>query len=118
MIVEACARGDRDALRPLLSPESYQGFETEIVRREAAGEKLETTIVAMDSAKIVGAGATPGRVEVTVRFDARVMMTRRNSADEIIEGGRTLPISEFWTFARDPRAADPNWRLVATRPAE
>lgn len=117
MIVEAFARGDRDALKPLLSPESYQGFETEISRREAAGEKLETAIVAMDSAKIVGAGATPGRVEVTVRFDARVLMTRRDSAGETIDGGRTSPISELWTFARDPRATDPNWKLVATQPA-
>lgn len=118
MIVDAFARGDRDALQPLLSKESYDGFAAEIARREAAGEKLETAIVAMDSAKIVEAGAAPGRIDITVRFDARVLMTRRNSAGEVIDGGRTLPIAELWTFARDPRATDPNWKLVATRTAE
>ncbi len=118
MIVEAFARGDREALQPLLSKESFEGFDAEISRREAAGEKLETAVVAMDSAKIVEAAAAPGRIEVTVRFDARAQMTRRNREGEVIDGGRTLPIIELWTFARDPRATDPNWRLVATRPAE
>ena len=50
--------------------------------------------------------------------DVRVLMTRRDRAGEVIEGGRTQPVVELWTFARDPRAADPNWKLVATRPAE
>jgi len=118
MIVEAFARGDRDALQPLLSQESYAGFASEIARREAAGEKLETAIVAMDGATVADARAEPGRVEVTVRFDVRVLMTRRDRAGEVIEGGRTQPVVELWTFARDPRAADPNWKLVATRPAE
>lgn len=118
MIVEAFARGDRDALQPLLSKESFEGFAAEISRREAAGEKLETAIVAMDSAKIVEAAAARDRVEVTVRFDVRAQMTRRNRDGEVIDGGRTLPIVELWTFARDPRASDPNWRLVATRSAE
>lgn len=118
MIVEAFARGDRDALRPLLSKDSYEGFAAEIARREAAGEKLETAIVAMDAAKVVGARATPERVEVSVRFDARVMMTRRDRDGETIEGGRTQPVVEVWTFARDPRAADPNWKLTATRAAD
>jgi predicted lipid-binding transport protein (Tim44 family) len=118
MIVEAFARGDRDALQPLLSKESFDGFATEITRREAAGEKLETAVVAIDSAKVVDAHAQPGRIDVTVRFEARVQMTRRDRAGEVIDGGRTLPIIESWTFARDPRASDPNWKLVATQPAD
>lgn len=118
MIVAAFARGDRDALQPLLSKESFDGFATEIARRETAGEKLETAIVAIDSAKVVDAGVQPGRIEVTVRFEARVLMTRRDRAGAVIDGGRTVPIIELWTFARDPRLSDPNWKLVATRPAD
>ncbi len=118
MIVEAFARGDRNALQPLLSKESFDGFATEIARREAAGEKLETAIVAIDSAKVVAARVQPDRIEVTVRFDARVQMTRRDQAGGVIDGGRTLPIVELWTFARDPRVSDPNWKLVATRPED
>ena len=118
LVVVAFAHGDRDALLPLLSKESYEGFAAEIARRETAGESLETAIVAMDGAKVVDARSEPGRIEVTVRFDARVLMTRRDRGGEVIEGGRTMPIVELWTFARDPRAKDPNWKLVATRPAE
>lgn len=116
MIVSAFAAGDRDTLRPLLSKEVFDGFAGEIARRAAAGETVETTIVAIDSALVESARATPRLNEIAVRFAARLMTVRRDKAGEIIEGGNTVPAEELWTFARDPRAADPNWKLTATRP--
>src|SRR3546814_2143306 len=41
MIVEAYAKGDADALRPLLSQELYAGFAAAIETREKAGERSE-----------------------------------------------------------------------------
>src|SRR3546814_14508916 len=55
MIVEAYAKGDADALRPLLSQELYAGFAAAIETREKAGEVQETTIVTIRSADIVEA---------------------------------------------------------------
>lgn len=116
MIVTAFARGDRDTLRPLLAKEVFDGFAGEIARREQAGETMETAIVAIDSALVEAARAAPRLNEITVRFSVRLMTIRKDRAGETIEGGHTAPVEELWTFARDPRAADPNWKLVATRP--
>jgi predicted lipid-binding transport protein (Tim44 family) len=118
MIVAAFARGDRAALQPLLSKAAYDGFETEIARREAAGETLETAIVAIDGFKVQSARAQPGLNEIVARIEARLLQVRRDRDGQTIDGGRTIPVVELWTFARDPRAADPNWKLVATRPAD
>ncbi|MGJ0392901.1 MAG: Tim44/TimA family putative adaptor protein [Methylocystis sp.] len=115
MIVGAFARGDRDTLRPLLAKEVFDGFAGEIARREAAGETVETAIVAIDSALVDSARAAPRLNEITVRFAVRLMNIRKNRAGETIEGGNTTPVEELWTFARDSRASDPNWKLVATR---
>jgi predicted lipid-binding transport protein (Tim44 family) len=115
MIVAAFAKGDRDTLRPLLSKEVFDGFAGEIARREAAGETVETAIVAIDSALVNSARAAPRLNEITVRFAARLMNIRKNKAGETIDGGTTMPVEELWTFARDPRASDPNWKLVGTR---
>lgn len=115
MIVTAFSKGDRDTLRPLLSKEVFDGFAGEIARREAAGETLETAIVAIDSALIDSASAAPRLNEITVRFAVRLMNIRRDKAGETIDGGNTAPIEELWTFARDPRGSDVNWKLVATR---
>lgn len=115
MIVTAFAKGDRDTLRPLLSKEVFDGFASEIARREEQGETVETAVVAMDSATVDAARVTAGRNEVTVRFASRLMSLRRNREGETIDGGQTRKVVERWTFARDPRASDPNWKLVATQ---
>lgn len=117
MIVSAFAKGDRDALRPLLAKDVFDGFAGEIARREAEGETVETAIVAIDSALVDSASAAPRLNEITVRFAVRLMNIRKDKAGEVIEGGATTSVEELWTFARDPRASDPNWKLVATRAA-
>lgn len=117
VIVTAFAKGDRDTLRPLLSKEVFDGFAGEIQRREEAGETVETDIVAIDSALIEAARAAPRLNEITVRFAVRLMTLRKDKAGETIGGAHTTPVEELWTFARDPRASDPNWKLVATRSA-
>ncbi len=114
MIVGAFAKGDRETLRPLLAKTVFDGFSNEIARREEAGETVETAIVTIDSALVQAASAAPRLNEITVRFAVRLINVRKNAAGEIIEGGNTMPVEELWTFARDPRASDPNWKLVAT----
>ncbi|MFO1104280.1 MAG: Tim44/TimA family putative adaptor protein [Methylocystis sp.] len=115
MIVVAFAKGDRETLKPLLSQDVFDGFSAEIARREQQGETMETAVVAIDSATVDAARAIAGRNEVTVRFVARLMSVRRDRAGETIDGGQTRKVVERWTFARDPKANDPNWKLVATQ---
>lgn len=115
IVVEAFARGDRDRLRDLLSNDVFGGFAAEIDRREAAGETLDSGVVAIDSAVVEDARAAPGRNEITVRFEARIMSVRKDRAGAQIDGGSARRVVESWTFARDPHASDPNWKLVATK---
>lgn len=115
LIVTAFAKGDRETLKPLLSQEVFDGFSAEIARREQQGETMETAVVAIDSATVDAARAIAGRNEVTVRFVARLTSVRRDRAGETIDSGQTRKVVERWTFARDPKAGDPNWKLVATQ---
>ncbi len=115
MIVTAFAKGDSETLKPLLSQDVFDGFSSEIARREQQGETMETAVVAIDSATVDAARAIAARIEVTVRFVARLMSERRDRAGEIIDGGQTRKVIERWTFARDPKVSDPTWKLVATQ---
>ncbi|MGD9543963.1 MAG: Tim44/TimA family putative adaptor protein [Methylocystis sp.] len=115
LIVTAFAKGDRETLKPLLAEDVFDGFSGEIARREQQGETMETAVVAIDSATVDAARAVPGRIEVTVRFAVQLMSVRRDRAGETIDGGQTRKVVERWTFARDPKANDPNWKLVATQ---
>ncbi len=119
MIVSAFAKGDHDTLRRLLSPQVYGQFAAEIEARERRGETMETAVVSIDSVKLEDARAEQGRNEITLRYSAKLMMAVRDKSGEIVSGGldHSVPAHEVWTFARDPRSEDPNWKLIATQAA-
>jgi predicted lipid-binding transport protein (Tim44 family) len=116
MIIGAFAAGDRDTLRRLLSKEVFDNFSAEIDKREARGETLESAIVSIDSTSVDDARATPNTIQITVRFKTQLVTVRRNAAGEVIEGNleHAAPVIDLWTFARDPRTNDPNWKLIST----
>ncbi|ARN83720.1 preprotein translocase subunit Tim44 [Methylocystis bryophila] len=115
MIVSAFAKGDRDTLRRLLSSEVYDNFAREIASREANGESVETSVVAIDDTRVEDASSERGVNNVTLRFAVKLLTTRRDREGKLI-GGEEHPVSivDLWTFARAPASRDPNWRLVAT----
>ncbi|MDX1580322.1 MAG: Tim44/TimA family putative adaptor protein [Alphaproteobacteria bacterium] len=116
MIIEGFARGDREALGPLLSDDVYADFESAISDREQAGETMTTRIVDIDRADIEDARLEGSTAEITVRFQSEVSSVIRNADGRIIEGNPsdTEFISDVWTFARDTSSSDPNWLLVET----
>jgi predicted lipid-binding transport protein (Tim44 family) len=116
MIVAAFAQGDRKTLKPLLSKDVYEGFAEAIAEREKAEETIETQIVGIDKADIVGATLQGRRASITVKFQSQMITVKRNSDGEVIDGDERAvqPITDVWTFDRDVTARDPNWRLVAT----
>jgi predicted lipid-binding transport protein (Tim44 family) len=116
MIVTAFADGDRKALKNLLSREVFEGFSQAISEREARGEKVQSSFVGIDAATIVGAELSRSDAQVTVRFVSQIISSTIDSAGKIIEGDaeQVVEVTDVWTFARDTKSRDPNWKLVAT----
>jgi predicted lipid-binding transport protein (Tim44 family) len=116
MIVTAFAKGDRDALRPLLSDDVYATFDHVISEREAKKEKVEFTFVGFRDAKIVHAELKKSVAEITLSFEAQFISATTDADGKLTDGdAKTVrDITDVWTFERNVRASDPNWRLVAT----
>lgn len=116
MIVTAFADGDRKALRNLLSREVYDGFATAISERENRGEQVHSTFVGIDAANITGAELAGTDEHVTVRFVSQIVSATYDSDEKLIDGDpdQVAEVTDIWTFSRDTRSSDPNWRLVAT----
>lgn len=115
MIVEAFAKGDRETLRNLLSPEVFESFAAEIAAREQRGETAEAH-VSIETATVEEAKVELRKAQITLRFVVKLQSVRRDSAGAVIEGdpARPLEIVDLWTFARDIASRDPNWKLVST----
>jgi len=116
MIVMAFADGDRKALKGLLSREVYEGFDAAIAEREARGDKVKSTFVGIDKADIVSAEMKDAEAFVTLRIVSQMISATYDKAGTLIDGDAeaVAEISDVWTFARDSRSRDPNWKLVAT----
>lgn len=106
MIVTAFASGDRAALGPLLSPRVFESYSKAIDDREATGGK-GPELVRLKTAEIADARVEDNIARVAVRFEA-----------ELAEGAYGLrETKERWTFERDVRSRDPNWRLAGVAQA-
>lgn len=117
MIVEAFAAGDKDALRPLLAPDVFDGFARAIDERGEAGYKLDTQVLRMKSVEVVEAGMNDTRARIAVRFVSEQINVTRDAEGRVVEGDADTAqdVTDVWTFERDTRATDPNWELVETR---
>jgi predicted lipid-binding transport protein (Tim44 family) len=94
-IVEGFVKGDREALRPLLSPDVFAAFDAGITARTEPAAAL----VKLHDARITGSALHGRSAEITVAFTA-----------EFATGN----VTDVWTFERNLDSADPTWVLVAT----
>ena len=117
MVVAAYAAADDAVLRQLLSDEVHENFAGAIRERTAQGHTLETTLLAIRATEVVGAGLSDGVAEITVRFVADVINVTREESGAVVAGDpdQAQEVTDFWTFAREVRDRDPNWKLVETR---
>ncbi|MGN6767316.1 MAG: Tim44/TimA family putative adaptor protein [Rhizobiaceae bacterium] len=116
MIVLAYADGDRKTLKNLLSREVYDGFITAIADRETRSEKVQSSFVGIDKADIISAEMKGTEACVTLRIVSELISATRDKAGEVIDGDpeTVAEVRDVWTFSRDTRSSDPNWKLVAT----
>ena len=100
-IIGAFAKGDRETLKPLLTPRVFEAYSTAIDQREASGG-LGPELVRLKAAEIADASLQGSVARVIVKFEA-----------ELAEGAHGVrDAREQWTFERDIRSSDPNWRLA------
>ncbi len=116
MIVTAFAEGDRQTLKNLLEKDIFESFQRAIAEREAAGNKVDFTFVGLPKIAIVDAEYDKRNVNVTVDFHAEVVSATRDKDGNLVEGNadQVQTIADEWTFSRNPKSRDPNWKVVST----
>jgi predicted lipid-binding transport protein (Tim44 family) len=116
-IVRAYAAGDRETLKPLLTPTVMDSFEAGIAARETRGEIEVAEFLHPARADLEEASAEENRATAKVRFLAELRNTITPvdaTAEPQVDERR---VAELWTFERTLGASDPNWVLARTEPA-
>jgi predicted lipid-binding transport protein (Tim44 family) len=116
LIVGGFAAGDKTQLRSLLSDEVYNSFAAAIDERQAASETLETRIVKLKDIEVADAETAGNQARITVKLVSDQIHVLRAHDGSVVDGDpqNAIEKTDFWTFARDTRATDPNWLLIAT----
>lgn len=116
MILEAYWKGEKDQLRFLCDDDVYESFAEEIDARLARSETLENRLVRIDEARIVNASYDHPMARISVQFDADIAALVKDANGAIIGGSLTDAIEthDIWTFFRDVKSGDRNWKLDET----
>ncbi|MEE2565382.1 Tim44/TimA family putative adaptor protein [Hyphobacterium marinum] len=117
LIVEGFAKGDKDALRPLLTEKVYARYAAAIDEREARGETTTTEIERIARAGIEDAELDGKTARIRVRFKADIATETKSKSGERISGdlSRIAEVEEIWSFERQADSRDPNWRLAGVK---
>jgi predicted lipid-binding transport protein (Tim44 family) len=116
MVLEAFWRGDRDELAWLCDEDVRASFDEAIAVREAEGHVLDNRLVRIEKAQIVEASVDGRIAQVALRFEADIAAVTRDKDGNVVAGSMTDAVgtNDIWTFTRDIRSADPNWKLSET----
>jgi predicted lipid-binding transport protein (Tim44 family) len=117
MVIHAFAVGDSATLKSLMAPEAFANFDAAIRARATAGHTMTTTVVSIDGATIAGAQRDGPNAQISVRFASKLASVTRDMGGAVVDGSPTEVVDhiDLWTFVRDIRSRDPNWRLTATQ---
>jgi len=118
MILMGFKAGDLSQVEGFIAPDVLDSLREAIAERERQALRIEATFVGIRELKLLDArfDQASGDAELTVRFVGELTSVVKNTAGEVVEGNSQDIVRQrdTWTFARDMRADDPNWQLVAT----
>lgn len=116
LVLESYWKGDRDALRFLCDDDVHDSFVDAIADRESRGEVLENRLVRIEEARIIEASFDNPIARITVQFDADIVALVRDKENNVIGGSMTDAVEthDIWTFMRDVKSGDRNWKLDET----
>lgn len=116
-ILDAFAKGDKAALKNLLSKDVFDEFARAIDSRMSQGQRVESRFVGIDKATIQQASLNGSRATVTMAFTGELITATYDKSGQVIDGDpkEIKDVNDVWTFERDVTSRNPNWKLVATQ---
>ena len=117
MIITSFAKGDKNALKPLLNKEIYQNFSDEIDHRKKENSKSELTFVGVKSAKIKNFEKKNNVYTFTVNFVSEIITCKKDKNNKVVEGSPDIikTVNDIWKFSKNMWSSNPNWYLVETQ---
>ena len=95
--------------------DTLRGFELVVLKID--DQTVEFKFVGLSSSDIIDAEIVGKMANITIKLVSDLITATRDRGGNVIDGNSSQirDVTDIWTFARQVRARDPNWVLVATR---
>lgn len=119
MILEAFASGDRDQLKGLLTDDVFKVYDEAIEAREADNLTQVTDLGRLRRAAIESSNLEGKLAHISVLYESELTSALMNAEGEVVQGDPDIlsSVSEVWTFERNLKSSDMNWRLSDVAPS-
>lgn len=113
-VVNAFANADTALLKSSLSSDVFSSFSKAIEKRQKAGQKMEFSLICIDSSKIIEHKKSP--LKITVEFISEQVNVLRDAAGNVLEGDPMFigKVVDTWTFEKK-KGAKSAWIVTATK---
>ena len=87
-----------------------------VSERESRGEVVISSFVVIEKAVITQAGIRDSEVQITLGIVSQLISATYDKDGKLVDGDpdAVAEVDDIWTFSRDMRSRDPNWKLIAT----
>lgn len=120
MILEAFAAGDKEQLQSLLTTDVYKVYLGAIETREKDELTQVTDLGRLRKAMIKEAVLDGKMARIEVLYESQLTSALMDKEGNVVQGDPDVlsNVSEVWTFERDVKSSDMNWRLSDVAPSE
>ncbi len=115
-VVDAFAGGNKEVLKPLVSRKVFDVFCADIQKRQEAGEKMEFSLISINSSKILSKNNEKKPTRVTVELITDQMNVLRDKDGVVLEGDpiQISSVKDTWIFQKEA-GLRASWIVVATK---
>ena len=116
-IIETYAKGEINKIKNLLSSNVFSAFSKEIKSRIKKKHSLEHTLISLKSADIEKIHVKSSIADIVVKFVSEQVNLLKNKKGKILSGNDEYIENhiDYWTFSKDLKSTNPNWKLVVTK---
>ncbi len=113
-IINSFAKGDVNSLKPLLTKEMNDNFQSAIKDRRSKNLKSELTFIGIKSSAIEKFEKTTEALFFSVKFVSEIISCKKDKDNNIIEGdpNKIKTVIDRWKFTRKKTSMSPNWYLT------
>ena len=115
-IADAFANGNKEVLKPLLSHKVFEVFSKDIEQRKKQDEKMEFSLIAINSSKILSKNDDKKPTRIVVELISEQMNVLRDKNGVVLQGDpiQISSVKDIWTFKKTS-GLRATWIVVSTQ---